>query len=255
MRMMEKETGVFIDLKYFQEKILDGEFDESEKYLSAFTNITDSQSSMKMFFQIRKQKYLEALDRNDKAMAVEILVKDFKIFSTYNNDIYSEIINLITLDNFRENVKLSHYKDVKSIRIALMEELKNMIDNNPILKNKIMLPSLRSLRLRFMINHGLNWQYPKPNPESTTLLIDHTSPLPQQGFHMPPMLPAADASPLPPASAWVVNGNPSSSSQSPATLAASSVPGPSSRGIFLSVFCRIKFNGKLEIHGRCQIVI
>ncbi|AES66309.2 topless-like protein [Medicago truncatula] len=230
---MEKETGVFIDLKYFQEKILDGEFDESEKYLSAFTNITDSQSSMKMFFQIRKQKYLEALDRNDKAMAVEILVKDFKIFSTYNNDIYSEIINLITLDNFRENVKLSHYKDVKSIRIALMEELKNMIDNNPILKNKIMLPSLRSLRLRFMINHGLNWQYPKPNPESTTLLIDHTSPLPQQGFHMPPMLPAADASPLPPASAWVVNGNPSSSSQSPATLAASSVPGPSSRDVKL----------------------
>jgi len=39
--------------------------------------------------------------RDDKARAVEILVKDLKIFSTYNNDLYSKIINLITLDNFR----------------------------------------------------------------------------------------------------------------------------------------------------------
>jgi len=61
--------------------------------------------------------------------------------------------------------------------------------------------------------------------------------------------------PLPPAPARMVNGNPYSSSQSPATLAASSLPDPSSRGISWSVFCRIKFNGKLEIHGRCQIVL
>jgi hypothetical protein len=60
---LEKESCVFFDLKYFEEKILAGEFDECEKYLSAFTNITDSPSSMKMFFEIRKQKYLEALDR------------------------------------------------------------------------------------------------------------------------------------------------------------------------------------------------
>lgn len=63
MFRLEKESGVFFDLKYFEEKILAGEFDESEKYLSAFINITDSPSSMKMFFEIRKQKYLEALDR------------------------------------------------------------------------------------------------------------------------------------------------------------------------------------------------
>jgi len=36
---------------------------------------------------------------------------------------------------------------------------------------------------------------------------------------------------LPPAPAWMVNGNPSSSSQSPATLAASSLAGPSNQGI------------------------
>jgi len=55
---------------------------------------------------------------------------------------------------YRENVELSHYKDVKSIRIALMEELKNMIDMNPMLMKKIMLPSLQSSRLRYLINQG-----------------------------------------------------------------------------------------------------
>ncbi|XP_039686895.1 topless-related protein 2 [Medicago truncatula] len=237
MRMLEKESGVFFDLKYFEEKILAGEFDESEKYLSAFINITDSPSSMKMFFEIRKQKYLEALDRGDKTTAVEILVKDLKIFSTYNNDLYNKIINLITLDNFRENVELSHYRDVKSIRKTLMEELKNMIDMNLVLKKKIMLPSLSSSRLRYLVNQGLNWQhhlckYPKENPEVTTLLIDHTCPSPQQMLllQMPTMLPATDSVPLPPAPAWMVNGNPSSSSQSHATLAASSLPGPSNQG-------------------------
>jgi len=55
---------------------------------------------------------------------------------------------------YRENVELSHYKDVQSIRIALMEELKNMIDMNPMLMKKIMLPSLQSSRLRYLINQG-----------------------------------------------------------------------------------------------------
>ncbi|RHN73137.1 hypothetical protein MtrunA17_Chr2g0295261 [Medicago truncatula] len=217
---------------------------------------------MKMFFEIRKQKYLEALDRGDKTTAVEILVKDLKIFSTYNNDLYNKIINLITLDNFRENVELSHYRDVKSIRKTLMEELKNMIDMNLVLKKKIMLPSLSSSRLRYLVNQGLNWQhhlckYPKENPEVTTLLIDHTCPSPQQMLllQMPTMLPATDSVPLPPAPAWMVNGNPSSSSQSHATLAASSLPGPSNQGISWSVLCLIKFNGELVIHGRCQIVL
>jgi len=39
--------------------------------------------------------------RDDKAKAVEILVKDLQIFSTYDDVLYSEITQLITLDNFR----------------------------------------------------------------------------------------------------------------------------------------------------------
>lgn len=43
--------------------MLNGEWDEVENYLSGFTKVEDNRHSMKMFFEIRKQKYLEALDK------------------------------------------------------------------------------------------------------------------------------------------------------------------------------------------------
>lgn len=60
---LEKESGFFFNTKYFDEKVLGGEWDEVEKYLSGFTKVDDNRYSMKIFFEIRKQKYLEALDR------------------------------------------------------------------------------------------------------------------------------------------------------------------------------------------------
>lgn len=50
-------------MKYFEEKVHAGEWDEVEKYLSGFTKVDDNRYSMKIFFEIRKQKYLEALDK------------------------------------------------------------------------------------------------------------------------------------------------------------------------------------------------
>lgn len=118
-------------MKYFEEKVQAGEWEEVEKYLSGFTKVDDNRYSMKIFFEIRKQKYLEALDRcaelgfalmlilysffivencdfagiffhrQDKAKAVEILVSDLKVFSTFNEELYKEITQLLTLGNFR----------------------------------------------------------------------------------------------------------------------------------------------------------
>jgi len=39
--------------------------------------------------------------RQDKAKAVEILVTDLKVFSTFNEELYKEITQLLTLNNFR----------------------------------------------------------------------------------------------------------------------------------------------------------
>lgn len=41
--------------------------------------------------------------RNDRAKAVEILAKDLKVFATFNEELYKEITQLLTLENFRYN--------------------------------------------------------------------------------------------------------------------------------------------------------
>lgn len=39
--------------------------------------------------------------RQDKPKAVEILVGDLKVFSTFNEELYKEITQLLILNNFR----------------------------------------------------------------------------------------------------------------------------------------------------------
>ncbi|AQK89606.1 trehalose-6-phosphate synthase14 [Zea mays] len=101
MHKFEQESGFFFNMKYFEAKGHAGDWDEVEKYLSGFTKIDDNNYSMKIFFEIRKQKYLEALDRHDGAKALDILVKDLKVFSTFNEESYKEITQLLTFENFR----------------------------------------------------------------------------------------------------------------------------------------------------------
>ncbi|KAF7837781.1 topless-related protein 2 [Senna tora] len=248
---LEQESGFFFNMKYFEEKALAGEWDEVEKYLSGFTKVDDNRYSMKIFFEIRKQKYLEALDRNDKPRAVEILVKDLKVFSTFNEDLYKEITQLLTLDNFRENEQLSKYGDTKSARSIMLLELKKLIEANPLFRDKLLFPSLKASRLRTLINQSLNWQHqlcknPRPNPDIKTLFTDHTcsppngaraptpvtlpvaavakpstyAPLGAHGGPFPSAPPTANANAL---AGWMMNTNPSSSVQ-PSVVAASSLP-------------------------------
>ncbi|KAI4346275.1 hypothetical protein L6164_013341 [Bauhinia variegata] len=246
---LEQESGFFFNLKYFEEKALAGEWDEIEKYLSGFTKVDDNRYSMKIFFEIRKQKYLEALDRQDKARAVEILVKDLKVFQTFNEELYKEITQLLTLDNFRENEQLSKYGDTKSARSMMLVELKKLIEANPLFRDKLLFPAFRASRLRTLINQSLNWQHqlcknPRPNPDIKTLFTDHTCSPSNGARAATPVLPVgavakpsfyaplgAHGGPYPPAPAtanalagWMVNPNPSSSVQSQ-TIVGSSLPG------------------------------
>uniref|UniRef100_A0A1J3GAS6 Topless-related protein 3 n=1 Tax=Noccaea caerulescens TaxID=107243 RepID=A0A1J3GAS6_NOCCA len=193
---LEKESGFFFNTKYFDEKVLGGEWDEVEKYLSGFTKVDDNRYSMKIFFEIRKQKYLEALDQPDKAKAVEILVQDLRVFSTFNEELFKEITQLLTLHNFRENEQLSKYGDTKTARSIMLTEIKKLIEANPLFRDKLMFPTLRSSRLRTLINQSLNWQHqlcknPRPNPDIKTLFTDHTCTL-QNG----PLAPSAVNQPV-----------------------------------------------------------
>uniref|UniRef100_A0A804QJA5 CTLH domain-containing protein n=1 Tax=Zea mays TaxID=4577 RepID=A0A804QJA5_MAIZE len=227
MHKFEQESGFFFNMKYFEAKGHAGDWDEVEKYLSGFTKIDDNNYSMKIFFEIRKQKYLEALDRHDGAKALDILVKDLKVFSTFNEESYKEITQLLTFENFRENEQLSNYGDTKSARTVMLVELKKLIKANPLLQEKLVFPTLKASRLRTLINQSLNWQHqhcknPRPNPDIKTLFTDHTCTLPNGA---PASRPLQLPPPSPSLARWLTNTAVPSSVQS-AVVAASSIPVP-----------------------------
>ncbi|XP_068312754.1 topless-related protein 1-like isoform X2 [Pyrus communis] len=176
---LEQESGLYFNMKYFEELVLDGKWDEVERYLLGFTKIDDNRYSMKVFFEIRKQKYLEALDKQDRATAVDILVKDLKMFAGFNEELFKEITQLLTLNNFRENAQLASYRDAKTARTIMVMELKKLIEANPLFRDKTQFPHLRHSRLRILINQSFNWQHslcpnPRQNPDISTLFVDHS---------------------------------------------------------------------------------
>ncbi|XP_059635899.1 protein TOPLESS-like [Cornus florida] len=156
---LEQESGLFFNIGYFEELVINGAWDEVEKYLSGFTNAQDNTCSMRIFFEIRKQKYLEALDRNGTAKAVDILKKDLKVFSALDQNVLKEMAQLLTLENFRERKQLSLYGDTKSARRYLFHELELLIHSNPLLHDKLNFPNLNS-GLGTLMNQSLNWQHP-----------------------------------------------------------------------------------------------
>ncbi|KAJ4951831.1 hypothetical protein NE237_028663 [Protea cynaroides] len=187
---LEQESGFFFNMKHFEDQVQAGEWDEVEKYLCGFTKVEDNRYSMKIFFEIRKQKYLEALDGHDRAKAVEILVKDLKVFASFNEELFKEITQLLTLENFRQNEQLSKYGDTKSARNIMLMELKKLIEANPLFRDKLTFPPFKNSRLRTLINQSLNWQHqlcknPRPNPDIKTLFTDHTC-APNNGARAPP---------------------------------------------------------------------
>ncbi|XP_065020995.1 protein TOPLESS-RELATED PROTEIN 2-like isoform X3 [Musa acuminata AAA Group] len=188
---LEQESGFYFNMKHFEDLVQGGEWDEVERYLGGFTKVEDNRYSMKIFFEIRKQKYLEALDRHDRAKAVEILVKDLKVFASFNEELFKEITQLLTLENFRQNEQLSKYGDTKSARNIMLMELKKLIEANPLFRDKLTFPPFKASRLRTLINQSLNWQHqlcknPRPNPDIKTLFTDHSCAAPTNGARAPP---------------------------------------------------------------------
>ncbi|XP_059641572.1 protein TOPLESS-RELATED PROTEIN 2-like [Cornus florida] len=203
---LEQESGFFFNMKYFEDQVQAGQWDEVERYLCGFTKVEDNRYSMKIFFEIRKQKYLEALDRHDRAKAVEILMKDLKMFSSFNEELFKEITQLLTLDNFRQNEQLSKYGDTKSARNIMLVELKKLIEANPLFRDKLTFPAFKASRLRTLINQSLNWQHqlcknPRPNPDIKTLFTDHTC-ASSNGTRAPPPTNSLLSGPVPKAGAF-----------------------------------------------------
>lgn len=206
--VLEQETGYFFDLKYFEDLVLNGNWEEVEKYLSSFTVIEDNKYSTKIYFEIRKQKFLEALDRHESSTALDILLKDLKVFAQSNKELYKEMAQLLALDDIRENDSLASYGDTVSARKRVLTELRAVIEANPLLQGRIRFPQINKSRLRRLINQSLNWQHihcahPHPQPHIDTLFTDHKCPGPDnmqdqlnRDSSLPPLAAAVSASPL-----------------------------------------------------------
>ncbi|WJX09801.1 hypothetical protein P8452_00596 [Trifolium repens] len=154
-----RETGMYFDCKYFEYMVLDGKWDEVEKYLSGFMKIEDSNHSLKIFFELRKQKYLEALDSNDRGRALDILMKDLKVFSSKNEELFKELTQLLTVNNIREHHALSTYQDAISGRKRVMNDIKEIIENHPMLDGKLTIPAYKSQSLKQLLIERLNYQH------------------------------------------------------------------------------------------------
>ncbi|KAK9130670.1 hypothetical protein Sjap_011157 [Stephania japonica] len=176
---LEQESGVFFNMKYMEEIAMKGEWEEADKYLSGFTKYDDNKMSMKCFFEIRKQNYLEALDRGDISKALEILMKDLKVFSTAFPDTYEEMTQILALNNFRENESLAKYGDTQHARVIVFNELKTLIEGNLLFHDKLQFPAVDNLRLMALMNQSFYYQHilcqnPRPDPLFETLYEDHT---------------------------------------------------------------------------------
>ncbi|XP_054793941.1 protein TOPLESS-like isoform X1 [Prosopis cineraria] len=168
--MLERESGCYFDVKHFEDMVLAGKFDDAETYLSCFTTVDDNRYSTKIYFELRKQKFLEALDRNDRSKALDILIKDLKVFSPGHEELLEEMTLLLTINNIREHESLSNYQDTNSVRKIVVEDLKTIIEENPLFNGKLKFPAIKS--------QSLNWQHMLckrliPEPVMQTLFVDH----------------------------------------------------------------------------------
>ncbi|ONK78946.1 uncharacterized protein A4U43_C01F1300 [Asparagus officinalis] len=181
IHILEQESGVFFNMKHFEEAVLAGEWEKAERYLSGFTKLDDNQISKKIFFMIRRNKYIETLQRHDVSKACEILMKDLKVFSEVDEGLFKELTQLLTLEDFREKAKLSKYIDTRSARILAINELRKLIKANPLFEDILQFPDMKESRLKTLLNQSLHWQHmrcknPRSQPEFKSLFFDHSCP-------------------------------------------------------------------------------
>ncbi|KAG5045166.1 hypothetical protein JHK86_014572 [Glycine max] len=118
------------------------------------------------------------LFRDDRGKALDILIKDLKVFSSGHEELFNEMTQLLIISNIREHASLSTYGDTDSVRKIVADDIKKVIEANPVFHEKLKCPVFKSQRLRYLLNQSLNWQHllckdPLPVPGIKTLLEDH----------------------------------------------------------------------------------
>ncbi|XP_010525950.1 PREDICTED: topless-related protein 4 isoform X2 [Tarenaya hassleriana] len=147
---LEQESRIFFNFHYFSEVISSGNWEEAEKYLSAFTSPNENTHSRKMFYELYKWKYYEASDRSDGSESVNILWKDLRRIPVFPDDGFDDLVEMIALEDIRVKEQPC-CMDKASTRNKLCGDMKILAHSNPCLRNKLVLPYLNKSALLSLI--------------------------------------------------------------------------------------------------------
>ncbi|GMQ03018.1 hypothetical protein CsSME_00048991 [Camellia sinensis var. sinensis] len=116
-RVLESESGVFIDIKYVEELVATKKWDEVTRYVSGFTKWDDNHHSTTINFIFWSWKYFEALDKCNLHKATDILTNKLQVFSESNEELMKEMtlilkchLRLANREIQRKNLKGTLFK-------------------------------------------------------------------------------------------------------------------------------------------------
>nr|XP_023872974.1 protein TPR3-like [Quercus suber] len=159
-RTLERESGFYFNIRYFEELVHNGSFGEAEEYVDGFTTIHENLFSTKIYFELRKQKFFETLQDGERCKALTMLIQEFGDFAPYNRSFSAEAAALLTLDDFRHHQSLAGHGDVNEARRSVMNDIRRCLHANPVFQGKLQPPNIKSTLQHaiMLVNAGNNNQ-------------------------------------------------------------------------------------------------
>ncbi|KAJ4755182.1 Topless-related 1-like protein [Rhynchospora pubera] len=110
-----------------------------------------------MLFEIYKQKYFEALYRNEKDVALDILRREFRSIISADQDVYKELTLLFKLQDFRQHPQLMGWNNPQNARAALCSKMRDLVLKCPVLEDKLHFPIIPRSRLSTLVTQNPHW--------------------------------------------------------------------------------------------------
>ncbi|KAL4650815.1 hypothetical protein ACB098_01G104400 [Castanea mollissima] len=143
-RTLERESGFYFNMRFFEDLVHNGAFDEAEEYVDGFTDLHENSFSTKIYFELRKQKFLETLEDGKRCKALTMLMQEFRDFAPYSRSLCSEAAALLTVDDFRHHQSLAGHGDVNEARRSVMNDIRRCLHANPVFQGKLQPPNIKS---------------------------------------------------------------------------------------------------------------
>ncbi|KAF7830320.1 protein TPR3-like isoform X1 [Senna tora] len=109
---LEEESGIYFNMQYFEELIMDGRYEDAEFYVLGFTCVSDNENSAKIIFDIKKLKLLEALDDGCNFWAEYMVDTEFGQFKERNEKMYDEAVEVVSDDGAKWKKGLVFYVSI-----------------------------------------------------------------------------------------------------------------------------------------------